>query len=187
MAPGNDAFQEMQRRRPQPPVQPLSQEVLDFEPEVPIQLDQNIFLESLKSAPRGSSPGSGGWTYEHLKAFLDDTDTFHLLLSACNSLAQARVPREIAQALMGARLTALIKPDGGVRRIATGCSWRRLVAKMMAKQFVKVFEAECSPFLTHCQRGRGLIASATCCVLQSTQDRPPPSSVRTTTFTGPQC
>ena len=50
------------------------------------QLDQNIFL-SLKSAPRGSSAGPGGWTYEHLKVLLDNTDTFHLLLSACNSLA----------------------------------------------------------------------------------------------------
>ena len=84
------------------------------------------------------------WTYEHLKV-LDDTDTFHVLLSACNNLAQARVPGEIAQALMSARLTALTLTDGGVTGIATGCSLRRLVARTMAKQFIKVFEAECSP------------------------------------------
>ena len=47
---------------------------------------------------------------------------------------------------MGARLTALTKTDGGVRGIATGCSLRRLVARTLAKQFIKVFEAECSPF-----------------------------------------
>ena len=47
---------------------------------------------------------------------------------------------------MGARLTALTKPDGGVRGIATGCSLRRLVARTLAKQFMAVFESECAPF-----------------------------------------
>ena len=47
---------------------------------------------------------------------------------------------------MGARLTALTKPNGGVRGIATGCTVRRLVARTLAKQFMKVFEVECAPF-----------------------------------------
>ena len=47
---------------------------------------------------------------------------------------------------MGARLTALTKPNGGVRGIATGCTVRRLVARTLVKQFMKVFEAECAPF-----------------------------------------
>ena len=53
---------------------------------------------------------------------LDDTDTSELLLSVCDSLSQARVSSEIAEALMEARITALTKPDGGVRGIATGFS-----------------------------------------------------------------
>ena len=77
---------------------------------------------------------------------LDDTDTFEWLLSACDSLSQARVPSEIAKALMGARMTALTKPNGGVRGIATRGSLRRLVARTFAKQFSKVFETECAPF-----------------------------------------
>ena len=44
------------------------------------------------------------------------------------------------------RLTALNKPDGGVRGIAIGCSLRRLVTRTWANQFCKVFEVECSPF-----------------------------------------
>ena len=51
-----------------------------------------------------------------------------------------------SRALMGARLVVVAKTDGGVRGIATGCIFRRLVARTLAKQFVKVFEAECSPF-----------------------------------------
>ena len=79
VAPGNDTtFQDM----------------LNFQPDVPVHLDRKTFLSSLKSAPRGSSPGPGGWTYEHLKGMLDDTDTFEWLLSACDSLSQARVPSQ---------------------------------------------------------------------------------------------
>ena len=147
VAPGNDTtFQDMQRKRQQIPVVPLPQEVLNFQPQVPVQFDRKTFLASLKSAPRGSSPGPGGWTYEYLKGLLDDTDTFEWLLSACNSLSQAKVPRKIAEVLMSARMTALTKPNGGVRGIAIGGSLRHLVARTLAKQFSKVFETECAPF-----------------------------------------
>ena len=43
-------------------------------------------------------------------------------------------------------MTALRKPDGGVRGIATGTSFRRLVAKTLARQFGKVVESTCAPF-----------------------------------------
>ena len=134
LAPGNeDTFRALQDRRPQQVIRPLTQEVLNFEPEVPV----HMFLTSLKSAPRGSSPGPGGCTYEH---------SMELLFAACTSLAQSRVPSEVVPAIMGARLTALAKPDGGVRGIATGSSVRRLVARTLAKQFTKVFQSECAPF-----------------------------------------
>ena len=102
--------------------------------------------QSLKTAPKGSSPGPGGYTYEHLRVLLDEVARFDLLLEAASSLAQAKLPVGIATALTGARLTALAKPDGGVRGIATGCSLRRLVARTLAKQFAKDFETECAPF-----------------------------------------
>ena len=147
LAPGNeDTFRALQDRRPEQVIRPLTQEVLDFQPEVPVHLDRAMFLTSLKSAPRGSSPGPGGCTYEHLKVLLDESDTMELLFAACTSLAQSRVPSEVVPAIMGARLTALAKPDGGVRGIATGSSVRRLVARTLAKQFTKVFESECAPF-----------------------------------------
>ena len=63
-------------------------------------------MRSFKSAPKGSSPGPGGCTSEHLWALLDDVDTFKLLFEAASSLAQATVPPEIAAALTGARFQA---------------------------------------------------------------------------------
>ena len=47
---------------------------------------------------------------------------------------------------MAATMTALQKPDGGVRGIATGTSFRRLVARTLARQFGKAVEATCAPF-----------------------------------------
>ena len=49
-------------------------------------------------------------------------------------------------AFMTATMTALQKKDGGVRGIATGTSFRRLVAKSLARQFSDEVESACSPF-----------------------------------------
>ena len=47
---------------------------------------------------------------------------------------------------MSASMTALQKPDGGVRGMATGTSFRRFVARTLARQFGKAVEATCAPF-----------------------------------------
>ena len=49
-------------------------------------------------------------------------------------------------ALALARLTALRKLTGGVRGIATGDCFRRLVARALAKQWAPVFDAATRPF-----------------------------------------
>ena len=145
--PGNgDTFDELQRKRPQEIQRELPEHVRGFVPESLLALDRDAFMKSLKTSPRGSSPGPGGCTYEHLKVLLDETDIFELLFDAVTSLAQARVPASISKALTSARLTAVTKKDGGVRGIATGCSLRRLTARTLAKQFAKEFEKECAPF-----------------------------------------
>ena len=147
LAPGTDAtFTEMQSKRPQEVLRRILGAVLDFVPESPPEVDRKIFLKNLKSAPREASPGPGGCTYEHLRVVLDDPDTLDLLSEGVTSLAQASVPEEITVALLGARLTALAKSDGGVRGIATGSSLKRLVARTLAKQFASEFQAECAPF-----------------------------------------
>ena len=147
LAPGTEeTYDAMQNRRPQEVVRNIPQNILEFELDTPVQVDQKVFLKCLKNAPRGSSPGPGGCTHEHLRILVDDVDTMELLFEAVTSLAQARVPVTISRALMSARLTALKKADGGVRGIATGCTFRRLVARTLARQFAKDFEEECAPF-----------------------------------------
>ena len=65
---------------------------------------------------------------------------------AAEDFARATVPREVSECFMLATMTALRKRDGGVRGIATGTSFRRLVAKTLARQFAHEVEAACAPF-----------------------------------------
>ena len=77
---------------------------------------------------------------------MDDDGILEALVDAAEALARAAVPDEIATALMQARLTALAKPDGGVRGIATGTAFRRLVARTLARQFGGEIEGACAPY-----------------------------------------
>ena len=137
---------ELQGRRPQVRQSLIPQEIVDYQPASPLQLDSNIFTKCLRKAPAGSSPGPGGCTNEMLKVCLDDIEILELLVSAAEDFARADTPHEVAKSFMLASMTALQKKDGGVRGIATGTSFRRLVAKTLARQFGAVVEATCSPF-----------------------------------------
>ena len=80
IAAGTDAtLQEMQSRRPQGVVRNITQRIMEWQPEAPVVVDRKVFVRSLKSVPRGSSPGPGGYTFEHLRCLLDETETTELL------------------------------------------------------------------------------------------------------------
>ena len=64
LAPGTrETLAELQNTRSQEVLRPVPEEVLNCTPEQPVKLDRQKFFESLKSAPRGSSPGPAGCTY----------------------------------------------------------------------------------------------------------------------------
>ena len=68
LAPGTEeTLAEMQNKRPQVVFRELTEEVLNYEPDVRVTLDRKLLLQSLRTAPRGSSPGPGGFTYEHAR------------------------------------------------------------------------------------------------------------------------
>ena len=81
-----------------------------------------------------------------LKVCIDDAETLQVLGLAAADFARGTVPRNAMHCFTMATLTALQKKDGGVRGIATGTTFRRLVAKSVAKQFSKDVEAACAPF-----------------------------------------
>jgi hypothetical protein len=67
------------------------------------------------------------------------------LVSAVNKLASGRAPSSFATWLCGAPLTALAKPNGGVRPIAVGEVIRRLVAKCLMARVKQSAQALLAP------------------------------------------
>ena len=74
---------------------------------------------------------------------LDDGETLQLRTSAAEDFARAP---EVSKVFFSATLIALQKEDGGVRGIATGSSFRRMVAKTSPRQFSSEVETACAPF-----------------------------------------
>ena len=60
--------------------------------------------------------------------------------------AQANIPEETLAVLRVVQMTALQKPNGGVRGMVVGDVVRRLIAKTMAMQFMTRFETATKPF-----------------------------------------
>ena len=81
-----------------------------------------------------------------LRVCLDDCEVLQLLLLAAEDFARGSAPAEVTQLFTLATMTAVSKTDGEVGGIATGTSFRRLVARTLARQFMKDVEKTCAPF-----------------------------------------
>ena len=67
-----------ERHRPALPRAPLPHDVMDFEPEVPFQLDEKLFGKNFRSL-RGMAGGPSGMTSDHLRPLLSDFRGMKLL------------------------------------------------------------------------------------------------------------
>ena len=120
--------------------------VLQHQPHEPVRLSWGAFVNNLRRARRGAAPGPSGCTNEHLRLLLDSEEDMQLLHHAAQRLALADVPEVIATALRLGRMVALRKPNGRVRGLVMGDTFRRLVARTLAQQFAASFDAACRPF-----------------------------------------
>ena len=66
-------------------------------------------------------------------------------LQVASRLAVGDIPEEVVDGIRLGRLTAVAKPDGGVRGIVVGDIFRRLVAGTVAKQVAKMAEKAAAP------------------------------------------
>ena len=96
---------------------------------------KKVFCKCLQEAPSGSA--------SILRVCLDDGELLQLLHLAAQDFAR---PAEVARLFMMATITAIRKSDGGVRDIATGTVFRRLVAKCLSRQYIAEVEKVCAPF-----------------------------------------
>ena len=146
LAPGTDeTFDAMQNRRPQEVVRNILKDILEFEPDVPVQVDRKAFLKCLKSAPKGSSPGPGGLHLRtsqnlgrrrgHNGSPVRSRDQFGTSPGPTNHLQRIDVGQTHSA-------------QEGRRRSERHCHRVHLCddARTLAKQFAKDFEEECAPF-----------------------------------------
>ena len=83
---------------------------------------------------------------EHLRPLLDRESDVMAITMFANSFARGQIPSDVVAAVRLGRMTALQKPDGGVRGIVVGDYFRRLVSRTLAKQFAQKAEDATSPF-----------------------------------------
>ena len=90
--------------------------------------------------------GLSGMTVEHLQPLLDMPRDLRAFFQAGEKLCRAQVPTSVRDAIRLGRMTALQKPNGGVRGIVVGDIVRRLVARTMSQQMMEEVQAATAPF-----------------------------------------
>ena len=103
----------------------LSQEIERWEPENLFSLDGEMLLTCLRKSRRGAAAGPSGMTADHLFPILENERDSSLFVQAATSLARGNIPEVIMEAIRFGQMTALRKPDGGVRGIVVGDIVRR--------------------------------------------------------------
>jgi len=141
-------------------LRPIPEEVRRAAAPPPTRFSAQIVADALRSAKRGSAAGLSGSTTDHYKTLLADEEALDLLAVAVTRLAAADLPAPALAALRLARLTALQKPDGGVRGIAAGDAFRRLASRVLARHYADTFDWLARPFQYALQARAGTDALA---------------------------
>ena len=84
-------------------------------------------------------------TSDHLFPVLESEAASELLTQVASLFAVGQVPHDILEAIRLGRLTALQKPDGGVRGIVVGDIFRRLVLAPWRNTISKRVEVATTP------------------------------------------
>ncbi len=130
--------------------------------EPPLIVSADIVSGCLKSFPKGTSCGRDGLRAQHLLDALCGegsfiaTDLLQAITSVVNLWLSGRCPLVLAEFIASAPLNPLLKPDGGIRPIAVGCIWRRLVSKVAMRGVRK----EVADYLVNFQFGVGVSGGA---------------------------
>ncbi|GJU90282.1 hypothetical protein Tco_1302705 [Tanacetum coccineum] len=104
----------------------------------PLIASQDVVLDRFKSFPRGMSCGRDGLRAQHLMdclsgaavAISDELVSF--ITQVVNLFLEGKCPTMLGEYIASAPLTPLVKPGGGIRPIAMGTVWRRLVSMVCA-------------------------------------------------------
>ena len=125
----------------------------------PLVVDAEAVLAALRGFPCGSSPGGSKLRIQHLLDAVAGTTVpaaqscLQELTRWVNTLLAGQVHECLAPWIVGAPLTALLKPGGGIRPIAVGEVFRRLTSRLCCSA---VHQQLPHVFLPHGQVGVGI-------------------------------
>jgi hypothetical protein len=105
-------------------------------PPEPMTVGEEVVTKTVSNFKKGSACGSDGLRSDHIQAFIKGDSVASqkfktTLTSHVNLLLSGRFPPMLAPFIAGAPVTALTKPDGGIRPIAVGEFLRRLTSKVV--------------------------------------------------------
>ncbi|GJR00232.1 hypothetical protein Tco_0523216 [Tanacetum coccineum] len=114
-----------------------------FLPHIPIDhhhliASTTVVLDRIKSFPRGTSCGRDGLRAQHLMDYLSGAavaisdELASSITQVVNLFLAGNYPMMLGEYIASAPFTPLVKPGGGIRPIAVGTVWRRLVSKVSA-------------------------------------------------------
>ena len=134
----HDIIESLQHKHPSAP-DDLSMPAGPDDSTQPSQVNESEVVASIASFNNGSSAGLDGLRPAHLKDLTSRSagEAGVRLITALTALAnlvlRGDVPKSVCAAFFGAALIAFHKPDGGVRPIAVGNTYRRLSTKLALK------------------------------------------------------
>ncbi|KAD5316908.1 hypothetical protein E3N88_16854 [Mikania micrantha] len=120
---------------PSLPSNPLAQPTL--------VVDGECVLKCIRSFPKGTSCGRDGMRAQHLldavggEGSITSSGLLASITEVVNLWLGGSCPKVLAEFVASAPLTPLLKPDKGIRPIAVGGIWRRLVSKVAMKKVGK--------------------------------------------------
>ncbi|KAD7476910.1 hypothetical protein E3N88_00046 [Mikania micrantha] len=135
---------------PSSPSNPLAQPAL--------VVDVECVLKCIRSFPKGTSCGRDGMRAQHLldavggEGSVTSSGLLASITEVVNLWLGGSCPKVLAEFVASAPLTPLLKPDKGIRPIAVGGIWRRLVSKVAMKKVGK----EMTQYLGDYQFGVGV-------------------------------
>ncbi|KAD7117211.1 hypothetical protein E3N88_04479 [Mikania micrantha] len=135
---------------PSSPSNPLAQPAL--------VVDGECVLKCIRSFPKGTSCGRDGMRAQHLldavggEGSVTSSGLLASITEVVNLWLGGSCPKVLAEFVASAPLTPLLKPDKGIRPIAVGGIWRRLVSKVAMKKVGK----EMTQYLGDYQFGVGV-------------------------------
>ncbi|XP_065315669.1 uncharacterized protein LOC135924537 [Gordionus sp. m RMFG-2023] len=144
----------------------------------PLTISNQDIRDTINEFNKFSAAGPDGYRPSYFQTFLKSPNSnsfFNSLTSFLNNIITRDIPTLAHQIIFGANLIAFEKPKGGIRPIAIGSFFRRLITKIIAKKIKTVTHSLLGNYQLGCGTKGGVDIASHC--LRIYLQHPPLNSV----------